>query len=70
MTYGKLQPEGRMFLRVNVGKATAPDGTEYEMTVSAGDYSPIVRNLRTDRTFTLSWQDILELAGKAGINAP
>ena len=60
-----------MFLRVHAG--TAEYGKlKYEMAYLMGG-SPIVESKQTGKWFTLSWQDILDLARKAGIddaNAP
>lgn len=57
-----------MFLRVNVGLAKEPGGDEYELTVNAGGYTPIIRNMRTKRWFTMTWPDLIEIARKAGID--
>lgn len=66
---GKIHDKRTMFLRIAAGDATADNGTKYELSVSASNNAPIVKSDKTGRWFTLSWQDILELAVEAGIDA-
>ena len=64
---GKVYPPRSMFLRVHCGEATAGK-LKYEMaTLIAG--MPIVESKQTGKWFTLSWQEIIDLAVKAGIDA-
>lgn len=66
---GELHEPKTLMFRVEVGTAQGPTpGNKYEMTVSAGDYSPIIRSQQTGKWFTLSWQDILALAVTKGID--
>lgn len=64
---GKLH-ENALFLSVYVGEGSAKiNGKEckFEMSVGASNYAPIVEYGK--RKFTLSWEDILTLAEKAGL---
>jgi hypothetical protein len=65
---GKLHPPKTMFFRQDVGTAKGEDGTEYEMTVNMGGATPIIRSKKTGKWFTLSWQDIIDMAIERGIN--
>lgn len=56
-----------LILRQHIGTATASDGTVFELATSMGG-SPIVKNETTGLSYSLSWQDILEMAAAAGIN--
>jgi hypothetical protein len=64
---GRVYPKGSMFLRTHVG--TAEDGKrKYEMATNMNG-TPIIESKQTGKWFSLSWQDILNLAEKAGIDA-
>jgi hypothetical protein len=64
---GTLHPRGTMFLRIFVG--TAKEGREeYEMSLAAGGESPLITSKRTGKIFSLSWEQMLELARRAGID--
>lgn len=63
---GKVHPAKTMFLRVNAGTAKS-DGVTYELTTSLAG-SPIVNSSKTGKYFTLSWEDICNLAIEAGID--
>ncbi len=67
---GRIIPAKAMILRHNVGTATGEDGTEYEMTTSVTDRSPLVKSSKTGKTFSLSWNDIINLAVQAGVDTP
>ena len=43
-------------------------GVKYELTINMGNNTPIVSSSKTGKYFTLSWQDIINLAIDAGIN--
>ena len=58
---------GPMFLRNSGGTASDSEGPVYEFSTNVSGGHPILRHLRTGRTFTLSWQDIIELAEANGI---
>lgn len=70
MSYGALHEKEKVFLRVDFGTATNPDGTTYALTVGAGSMSPIVTSSKTGRSFTLSWSDVIAMAIEAGIDQP
>ena len=64
---GRVYPKGSMFLRTHVGEAD--DGKrKYEMATNMNG-TPIIESKQTGKWFSLSWQDILNLAEKAGIDA-
>lgn len=64
---GRVYPKGSMFLRTHFG--TAEDGErKYEMATNMNG-TPIIESKQTGKWFSLSWQDILNLAEKAGIDA-
>lgn len=67
---GTLHPSRTLMLRVHVGTAESDDGTKYTLSVNAAGYAPIVHSDKTGRWFTLSWQDIVDLAIAKGIDAP
>lgn len=62
---GKIYPAKSMFLRTHIG--TACDGEKkFEMATSMTG-APILRSVKTGIWFLLSWEDIIEIAEKAGI---
>ncbi len=64
---GKIH-QGAMFLRQEAGEAD--DGVnKYELSNNIVGAHPIVRNLTTGLTFTMTWSEIIALAKKAGIDA-
>ena len=67
-TLGTLHGDGTMFLRVAVGDADDGEGGGYEMTTNANASEPMVRCKTTNRTWTISWQEMIELAIHAGIS--
>ena len=56
------------FFREYVGEGTLDDGRNFELCVSAGSQSPMI--LFGKRAFILSWNDICNLAERAGLFAP
>ena len=67
-TRGEIHPKRTMFLRCHVGDARSGN-TAYEMSTNASCMNPIIQSKQTGKWFTLSWQDIIELAVEAGIDA-
>lgn len=65
---GKILPEGTMILREEIGHASQEDGTVYEVCVSLGNRTPLIRNNKTGKWFQLDWQDIIELAKANGVD--
>ena len=63
---GRVNPKGSMFLRNHVGEA-ANGKRKYEMATNMNG-TPIIESKQTGKWFSLSWQDILTLAIKAGID--
>lgn len=66
---GTIYKPGTMFLRQYVGDCKAGK-RKYEMSVNIGGSVPIIESKQTGKYFTLSWKQIMELAEKAGIDAP
>ena len=63
---GKIHPSTTLFMTVHVGEA---DRGEFKYDMSTGmSMSPIIRSTLTGKFFTLSWQDVLNLAVAAGID--
>lgn len=60
---GKVK-EG-FFLRQFVGDGITGNGTKFELAVSAANLSPMV--LVGTKAFILSWNDICDLAERAGL---
>ena len=67
-TPGELYDKDTLFLRVTVGTATSETGIEYEMTIHGGNSAPMIRSSETGKYYILSWEDILDLAIKKGID--
>lgn len=68
-TVGTVYPKGSMFLRLHCGEANL-GMTNFELATWVNTGSPLVYCELTGKTFSLSWQDILELAIKAGVATP
>lgn len=66
---GRIHAPDTMFLRMHVGEAKSGD-MGYELDTNMAAANPIVRSKQSGKWFTLSWQDIIELAIEAGIDAP
>jgi uncharacterized protein YfaA (DUF2138 family) len=68
-TIGKVYPKDHLFLTKHVGTA---DGTDdkpvYELKVGGTSLAPMLTSTKTGKTFALSWDDIIALARKAGID--
>jgi len=69
--YGRMfvgvKEGGPMWLRENVGTAKSNE-VEYELTLNAGGFHPIVASSKTGKRFVLTWQDIVNMAQDAGID--
>ena len=67
---GKVFSAKAILLRVPVGEAKAEfcgKNYTFELCIHGGQNTPIVQCKETGNFFALSWQDILDLAGAAGI---
>jgi hypothetical protein len=64
---GTIHDPKAMFLRNYVGEATCGK-LKYEISTGMNG-SPIVHSKKSGKWFSLSWQDILALAEKAGVDA-
>lgn len=58
-----------MILKTVVGTATAKCGTIYTLYQSATTGSPLVLCAKSGKYFSLPWEQIVDLAIKAGIDA-
>jgi len=67
---GKLHPPKAMFLRQTVGKITGPEDAEYEVTVSVGDFTPLINSPKTGKTWSITWNQLFHLALAAGLDDP
>ncbi len=54
-----------MFFSVYVGDGKTSDGKKFELLINAGNSAPIVQYEM--KSFYLTWNDILNLAEKAGL---
>ena len=62
----KIHPPKTMFLRIDAGEAECGK-LKYEMSNSAAG-QPIIRSHKTGKWFSLTWQDIIEMAIEKGID--
>jgi hypothetical protein len=69
MSTGKIHDSKTMFLRMHVGEATDNEtGIEYEMSTDLASGQPIIHSKKTGKWWSCGWQDLIELAVKAGID--
>lgn len=62
---GTIHDNKALFMSIHVGTASNDDST-FEICTSMNQ-SPLIRCVETGKWFSLSWQEILELAEEAGI---
>ncbi len=62
-TCGKII-KGNFFLRQHVGDATAPDGKKFEIATTLNGAPLIVYH---NKAYSLSWEDICNMAANAGL---
>lgn len=62
-TYGKIIKDD-FFLRQHVGRATDPDGKEFEIATALNDAPLIVYR---GKAYSLPWEDICNMAAEAGL---
>lgn len=68
MTPGQIHKTKTLFFRMNVGSAEDPEtGNVYELSAHVADHSPIIQSKKTGKWWTISWQELIALAEKAGI---
>lgn len=68
--YGKIYGDRCLLLRKSIGGATATVKEKeynFDFCVSIPGDSPVVRCKETEKTFVLTWEDILNLAEVAGV---
>lgn len=74
MEYGELGEKNVVYIRKELGTASVTDDNGKEFHLSLGilvfEGSPYVQCTETGKTFTLSWEDIISLAGKSSILQP
>jgi hypothetical protein len=64
---GKIHPPRTALIRVHVGDATDECGNKFQMSTLPAQGTPCIYSERTGKYYTLSWQDILDLAIESGI---
>ncbi len=64
-TIGKMLDKKDLYITIHVG--TAGHKKEYHLALLV-DSSPIVTSEKTNKRFNLPWNDIINMAIKAGIN--
>lgn len=64
---GAIHPSGSMFFRHHIGTASKGKLT-YVLSNGATNGEPLVRSELTGKYFTLTWDDIIQLAVQAGID--
>jgi hypothetical protein len=66
---GTLHRPGSLMLRNHVGSAENPEtGVKYVTSTNFGDWRPIIHSEKTGVSFSLSWQDLINIAVAAGID--
>jgi len=69
MKTGTVHEPNATFLRLDVGEATDENtGITYELTLGVSASTPIVQSSLTQRSWTITWQELIVLAVQAGIN--
>lgn len=58
----------RMFLRTFVGECEDNQGNKYELSTNTVTGEPVIRSRQTDKTFTLSWHDLMKMAIQEGLD--
>ena len=68
---GNLHPPGTLFFRISAGEAgPTEDGTTYELSTNVGGGHPIIGNNKTGRYWSITWQQLLQLARENGLDEP
>jgi hypothetical protein len=67
--YGTIITPDKKIVRHRIGKANVEHkGRQYHFTLCQHcEFSPLIHCKETDKVFSLGWQDILNMAGDAGI---
>jgi hypothetical protein len=65
--FGTIRPKSTLFLRMSCGKAENPETGEFELSTNVGGGNPIVLSKKTGKWFTMSWEDMINLAIARGI---
>lgn len=64
--YGKVYDKNSLFMCIEVGEAKGGE-LEYEIFTNMNQ-SPLIKSKQTGKYFSLSWQDLIEMAQGAGID--
>ncbi len=64
---GKVHEKSTLFFRQYVGDAKSGK-LQYEMATNMGGSTPIIESKQTGKWFTVSWQELIDLAVKAGVD--
>ena len=65
---GKVYPKGALFLSVVVGSAGNGERS-YELLTSGSSGVPMIESNQTGKTWSISWNELLDLAIAAGIDS-
>ena len=65
---GKIYPKGALFLSVAVGSA-GNGARSYELLTSGSNGVPMIESNQTGKTWSISWNELLDFAITAGIDS-
>jgi hypothetical protein len=65
---GKLHGPMTMFMQMHAGEASDTNGTKYLLGTCVGTGAMIVSNTKTNKKFSVSWEGLIALAKKEGID--
>ena len=65
---GTIHKPMSMFLRVYVGTASAKGKVVYEFSNSVNNSAPLIESTKTGKWWSISWNELIELAQEAGID--
>lgn len=65
---GKVYPKGTLFLSIEAGSA-ANGERSYELLTSGSSGVPMIESNQTGKTWSISWNELLDLAIAAGIDS-
>ena len=64
---GTIYSQEKMFVRVACGTASGHGGTKYDLDTTL-DGQPLIRSSKTGKTYSFSWNELLNMAVDAGID--
>ena len=63
---GEILEKNVLIMRIHIGTATSEEGEVFTMSTNM-DGSPLIEHEKSGRKFSLSWQEIIDLALARGI---